>query len=212
MLDTLRLLLPRPCPGCGRQLGRARGLCPECEATLRGQVQRHSPLHPQDTPHLVTLGTYQGTLRRSVRALKFQGAREVARPLGLALARTIPPEWGICAVVPVPLHPARQRERGYNQAELLAQVIASEFPCLCLPLLRRVQATAQQARRHAAQRQSMQEAFQVNPTVLKQAPLQGNLLVVDDVLTTGRTLLGCREALLRSGIAPERLRYAVIAR
>lgn len=205
--NWLRALLPRACPGCGAQLGREVGLCAACRASLRGQVETHSPLHPQAVPHLVTLGRYQGVLRRSVRALKFGGTRDLAGPLGQALGRAVPAGWQVQAVVPVPLHSRRLRERGFNQAELLAQALAAELGVPVLPLLARTRYTTQQSKRHAAERQGVEGAFALR------GPLpSGTLLLVDDVLTTGSTLLACRQALLDAGADPEQLRYAVVAR
>lgn len=202
----LRALLPRPCPGCGAQLGAAAGLCATCRAGLRVRVESHSPLSARITPHLLSCGPYQGVARRSVRALKYGGAREVAAPLGELLADAVPPGWGVTAVVPVPLHPARQRERGYNQADLLARAIARGLGVPCVPALERTRATAQQARQHAAARQAnLAGAFRVCGALPP-----GTVLLVDDVATTGSTLLACRDALLAAG--PRELRYAVVAR
>ncbi|WP_240738134.1 ComF family protein [Deinococcus fonticola] len=206
-LNWLRPLLPRACPGCGQQLGRETGLCVRCCAGLRPHLERHSVLTPDITPHLVTLGRYDAVLRRSVRALKFSGVRDLAGPLGLALAQGVPAGWQVRAVVPVPLHPRRERERGYNQAELLARSIAAELQVPCLPLLSRTRYTAAQSRRHAAQRQHLTGAFQVTRVVPP-----GTLLLVDDVLTTGYTLQACRDALLDAGVSPANLKYAVVAR
>lgn len=202
-----RMLLPRACPGCGQQLGPEAGLCCGCRAALRPQVQAHSPLRSRAEPHLVTLGTYRGPLRRSVRVLKYGGARDLAGVLGGALARGVPPEWGVSAVVPVPLHVTRQRERGFNQAELLAHRLAQELGAACVPqaLTRPLQGPSQ-ARQQGAQRQSLQGHFQAD---LRSLP-SGAVLLLDDVLTTGRTLLACQGALKEAGAGE--LYYAVVAR
>ncbi|GAA5500636.1 hypothetical protein Dxin01_00358 [Deinococcus xinjiangensis] len=203
MLNFLRALLPRACAGCGAQLGREAGLCAACRAQLHPQLERHSPLQAETEPHLLTLGRYKGVLRRSVRALKYGGAREMARPLGQALAAGVPAEWQIAAVVAVPLHGRRQRERGYNQAELLAQEIAAQLGVPYLSLLTRTRATEQQAKRHASERAgNLKGAFRLSGTLPS-----GTVLLVDDVMTTGATLLACKEAL-----AGAKLKYAVVAR
>lgn len=207
MLPFLRTLLPRPCPGCGAQLGREVGLCPACRAELRPRLESHSPLAPRPVPHLITLGRYQGIGRRAVRALKYGGVRDLAVPLGQALGRGVPQDkWQIHGVLAVPLHASRQRERGYNQAELLARQISDELQVPFVDILRRTRATSQQAKRHAAERQhALDGAFAVQGLV----PV-GTLLLVDDVLTTGATLLACRDVLLQAGA--EELKFAVVAR
>ena len=207
MLNWLRTLLPRACPGCGQQLGRQAGLCAGCRAGLRARLETHSPLHPRATPHLVTLGAYRGVLRRSVRALKFSGVRDLAGPLGQALGAGIPADWNVQAVIPVPLHPRRMQERGFNQAELLARAIAGELGVPCLNALKRTHYTSAQAKKHAAERQHLGGAFQVTPPLPR-----GTILLVDDVLTTGLTLQACRDTLTSAGIPIENIKYAVVAR
>ncbi|NTY01535.1 ComF family protein [Deinococcus sp. JMULE3] len=206
LLGALRALLPRACPGCGAQLGAHTGLCPACRAALRPQVQAHSPLRARPEPHLVTLGPYSGVRRRAVRELKFAQARDLARILGEALATGVPADWNVQAVIPVPLHPDRQRQRGFNQAELLGRALASALAVPCVPALIRTHATAQQARRHAAQREDLHGAFRAHEGFLPSGPV----LLIDDVLTTGHTAQACQDALKQAG-APQ-VYVAVVAR
>lgn len=201
-----RTLLPRACPGCGAQLGRQVGLCRACQVELHARVESYSPLRPRPEPHLVTLGRYRGVGRRAVRALKFGGARELAGVLGGALAAGIPANWDIGTVIPVPLHPSRQRERGYNQAELLAREVARRLDIPSMDALSRTRATRQQARQHAAGRNEMVGAFEVRPGRLPSGPL----LLVDDVMTSGSTLLACQDALYTAGAGE--IYVAVVAR
>jgi ComF family protein len=108
-------------------------------------------------------------------------------------------EWSptVEAIVPVPLGWLRRRTRGYNQAELMAGEIAR---LLGIPLerraLRRVRRTAPQARQADAdkRRENMRSAFAPGPR-----PVSGNVLLIDDVSTTGATLDACSEALLGGG-------------
>ncbi len=201
-----RTLLPRACPGCGAQLGQEVGLCRVCRAALHARVESYSPLRPHPEPHLLSLGRYRGVGRRAVRALKFGGARELAGVLGEALAAGIPANWAIGAVIPVPLHPSRQRQRGYNQAELLASEVARRLDIPSVDALSRIRATRQQARQHAAGRNEMAGAFVVKPGQLPTGPL----LLVDDVMTSGSTLLACQEALYAAGASE--IFVAVVAR
>ncbi len=170
-------------------------------------MEAHSPLRAQPpVPHLVTLGAYRGVNRRVVRTLKFGEARDLAAVLGEALAGGVPAHWNVQAVVPVPLHPARQRQRGFNQAELLGRAVAAQLGVPCVPGLQRIRHTAQQARRHAAQREDLRGAFRACPDALPGGPI----LLIDDVFTSGNTMLACQDALNRAGVTD--LYAAVIAR
>ncbi|GBF05452.1 competence protein ComF [Deinococcus aerius] len=204
---VLRALLPRRCPGCDGQLGRSAGLCPECRAALRPRVEAHSPLWPRPEGHLVTLGAYRGVTRRAVRALKFGGARDLAGALGEALADGVPAAWNVASVVAVPLHPGRERERGFNQSALLAGAVTAALGVPSVPALRRTRATAQQARLHAHERTAnLAGAFGADARLLPPGPV----LLLDDVLTTGSTLAACRDALEAAGAG--RVYFAVVAR
>lgn len=99
--------------------------------------------------------------------------------------------------VPVPLHVSRQRERGYNQSELLARDVATALQVPLLPkALRRTRKTQQQAHLDAAGRKAnVQDAFEADVQMA-----QGRRIVLmDDVLTTGATLIACATALLAHG-------------
>ncbi|WP_425147968.1 ComF family protein [Deinococcus sp.] len=202
-----RTLLPRRCPGCDGQLGQAAGLCAACMAALRPQVLSHSPLSGLVRPHLVVLGPYRGVLSRSVRALKYGGAREVADALGTRLGREIPGAWQIGAVTGVPLHSSRLRERGYNQAELLGRAAAGALGLPYLSTLTRQRATGTQAKRHASERlTALQDAFGIVPGLT----LPARLLLLDDVLTTGTTLKSCADVLRAAGVSE--VYFAAVAR
>ena len=208
MLQRLaRSLLPRRCPGCGGQMGQAAGLCAACLGQLRPQVQRHSPLSLLASPHLVVLGPYRGVLGRSVRALKFGGAREVAQVLGARLGEGVPHGWNIQAVTGVPLHAARLRERTFNQAELLGRAAADVLGVPYLNTLARRGHLTAQARRHAKDRlTALQHDFELLPNVA----LPERLLLLDDVMTTGTTLTACADLLRAAGV--KEVWFAVVAR
>ncbi|MBB6096764.1 ComF family protein [Deinobacterium chartae] len=190
----LRALLPRACPACHRPLGSAAGLCADCLERYTGVVWRHSPLLEHTEPHLVTLGPYERGLRRASQALKYAGSRELAVAFAGPLAAAVPKSWQAQAVCAVPLHPSRQRQRGYNQSELLGRALAARLALPYLPLLVRTRATRQQARLRADQR-----AANVRDAFVCRATPPERVILTDDVLTTGSTLLACARALRAAG-------------
>lgn len=202
---VLNTLLPRRCPGCSGQLGRSAGLCIACQSALHPQLQSRSPLSNAAAPHLVVLGPYRGVLGRSVKALKYGGSRELAAILGTRLASGVPASWGVQAVSAVPLHPARLNERGFNQAELLGRQVAATLERPYLSALSRQRATGNQAKRHASERLgALDDAF------LAVEGLPECVLLVDDVMTTGSTLLACANALRAAGV--QQVYFATVAR
>jgi ComF family protein len=136
-------------------------------------------------------------VRRALLEAKFDGVTALLEPLALVAAQTVPDSWELDAVVPVPLHRRRERQRGYNQAALIGEVIARQRR---LPLeprwLRRVRATPPQAGLDAATRRvNLTRAF-----TAESARAGARVLLVDDVTTTGATLAACTTALLDAGI------------
>jgi len=100
-------------------------------------------------------------------------------------------------IVPVPLHPTRQRERGFNQASLLAELLTAQISIPCKPLLKRVRYTTTQTALDRAERmENLHNAFRLR----RNANVRGlRVLLIDDVLTTGSTLSECARTLKRSG-------------
>src|SRR6184192_1534237 len=100
-------------------------------------------------------------------------------------------------IVPVPLHSTRQRERGFNQASLLAELLTARMSIPCKPMLKRVRYTTTQTALDRVERmENLHNAFRLR----KNADVRGlHVLLIDDVLTTGSTLSECARILKRSG-------------
>jgi ComF family protein len=141
------------------------------------------------------IGEYDGALREIVHALKYGGRRSLAKPLAeLMRQRGSDVVQGSAFSVPVPLHPSRKRERGFNQAEDLARRLG--IP-MCAAL-KRTRATAAQASLPQAQRhRNVREAF----ALTRAGSLAGaTVLLIDDVSTTGATLDACARVLKGAGV------------
>lgn len=192
------MVAPRRCAACDEALRpREFAFCDACAPLLDPGERVGSGLCAY---------VYGGPLVEAIRRFKYGRRTELAGPLGTLLAARAAELAGeVDAIVPVPLHPARLRRRGFNQAALLARPVAR---ALAVPLvtneLRRVRDTPSQAGLDGAGRlQNVRDAF-----VALRAP-GSRVLLVDDVRTTGATLAECAEALSVAGV--ERVLTLVLA-
>ncbi|MBQ9726946.1 MAG: ComF family protein [Kiritimatiellae bacterium] len=225
---ALDLLFPPACELCG---GPSRGhLCEACRARILPREARlccrvcgkllieadraagaTDPLcagcrkHPPAFTLARSAAAFHGPAGTLVRAVKYGGRTWIADVLAALAAQCFRDSFDGAAVdlaVPVPLHPARELARGFNQSALLAAGVARRLGVpMRTDLLRRVRETQTQTRMdRAGRRENMRGAFEAAPGA--GARLAGKtVLVVDDVMTTGSTLDACAAALREAGAA-----------
>ena len=191
-LARIPYVVPPFCERCGKPLRLVEGekaICWDCEAGGRFfRIAR-------------SVGIYDGVLREHLHALKYRGQMRIAGPLGSLMAeraKAEPAMAGAELILPVPLTPARLEERGFNQALLLARHAGRRLglPVYEGTLLRKGVQLTQTALSREERRANVRGAFYV----VRPGDIAGkNLILVDDVFTTGATADECARALLRSG-------------
>jgi ComF family protein len=149
---------------------------------------------------MASTGVHESKIQQAIWSLKYENGRPLAEPLGERLAQHLMHlEWVIDQIVPVPMHAHRQAERGYNQAQLLAEQLALHVALPCVPTaLRRWRFTPSQVGLGRDERlANVKDAFAAEENLVKGQ----TILLIDDVYTTGATLSACAEALLAVGAA-----------
>ena len=198
LLDCLvSVLLAPPCAACGASLERPLD-GPVCAPCWRSIPPVGSPFRVEEATICRAAGIYAGALSAIVHALKYQHRTSLATPLGKLAAKHCGDAFsGADLVVPVPLHPSRRRERGFNQAALLARAL----PLPCADALARIRATPSQTDLPADERRrNVKGAFALASDARLRAAVPGRCIVlVDDVATTGATLGECAKVLKEAG-------------
>jgi len=188
--EGLERIAPPWCRCCGAPLG-IEGLCGACRIRRPRFAYARAAL------------LYGDLVREAIHAFKFGGRGGLANPLGDLLAGlglSALPGAAPDVLVPVPLHPRRARERGYNQALLLARRLerAWRVPVVADALVRAVPTLPQADLDAAARRRNVRDAFAVR----RPERITGrHVVLVDDVLTTGATAGECARTLYRAGAA-----------
>ena len=197
LTSVIELVAPPFCWACGGDARRSEPLCADCRAELTwlaaepwstaGGLDAWAPL------------AYAGPARALVAGLKFRGAPALATPMAAQIVARAPA--GLlrppAELVPVPLHPARARRRGFNQAERLAAAIGSRAGMTVSDCLRRGGGTAgpQVGKGRAERLDGLRGSVELRPGAASPA----HAVLVDDVVTTGATLAACGVALRAGG-------------
>jgi ComF family protein len=204
MKRLLDVLLPAACPGCGTEGAAVCARCLEFLARRRDEPAGVPPglatSQPAGLVQLEWCCSYSGVARACLHALKYDGELRLVEPLAEQMAaRWVRAGIGGEVLVPVPVHAARLKQRGFDQAELLARAAGRLLKIPVATVLERATRTAaQHSLGRRARAANVGGAFAVKRA--GQAQVRGRWIVlVDDVVTTGATFSGCAQALYRAG-------------
>lgn len=207
VLEALRsladFLFPPACLVCGCDCPGERKLCGDCERELTETALLYEP--PRRTLEHINLTSvllpYDSSCRELVHAFKYRGMQSVASFFGKLMARKTLPRLGAFSgapLIPVPLHPTKLRERGYNQCRSIADGFASFAgnPIREDLIARTVNTGTQTALDHEERARNVRDAF----TYTGEMSLSGRpVILIDDVMTTGSTLSECARVLKEGG-------------
>lgn len=217
--ELLNIIYPRRCPVCDDIVSVGDGLiCRECVKKLPyikepccmkcgKELRREEEEYCGDCrkwEHVYTQGkalfSYDKVMQQSVAAFKYKGRQEYAVLYGSEMARCFKTQlkrWGAEVLIPVPVHKSRCRQRGYNQAALLAESLSRHtgIPADETVLVRRKKTEAQKTLNDKERRKNLQDAFQLRKNVVQYK----KIVLVDDIYTTGSTADACAGVLKEGG-------------
>lgn len=204
------LFFPHHCAGCGTdRLDKQIEICLRC---LHRLPLTHFTAQPDNPVEKIFWGrthvqaatslffySQDSTMQSLLHELKYRGNQALGIQLGSLLGTALKntSRFPVDVLVPVPLHPSKEKSRGFNQATLICQGIAAVTGLpVCTTLLRRnAQRSTQTKKDRAARWENMQGIFEATP--FNEVPYK-NILLIDDVITTGATLEACGQALLEA--------------
>lgn len=185
----LSIVFPSYCYGCAK---RDELFCATC---------RNKSSKAIDTPYQFIHSLYSfktPIVRKMLHAIKYFHRKDLIKPFAEELALLIKKESLTGILVPIPMHPLRRLLRGYNHAEVLAHNLSLLTGLPCTPLLTRTSLKRQQVKTKSRS-QRLQNQHNSFRTLKKVEPV--NYILIDDVTTTGATLLEARKVLLKNGAA-----------
>lgn len=195
------IFFPKFCVNCNKEEGE--WLCAACFAAITAP-RPFSCLQPTGDgisylDNATALFSYEENIvSKLIKLFKYNYITELAEIFAQIIKKgNFNFNWRGYTIIPVPLHPRRERERGFNQAEIIARIFAEKFGLEINTNLRRGVYTAQQAKLSKEARQkNLKDAFAFNAE--KIAPEK--VLLVDDVFTTGATTQECAKVLKNNGV------------
>lgn len=211
--ELVDILFPRHCLHCGQMLiGEERYLCTNCwmhlpythhAAVANNETEVLFQAHREIESAMSLLYFSNGTGSRDIiHNIKYKKAQRLAITMGIQIGEQLADSNRfdtIDLLIPVPLHPRRERQRGYNQSELLCRGIAKTLkkPIVTDVLIRTVDTESQTHKSAEERRENVKGVFQVRKS---EKIANKHILLVDDVITTGSTTLACCEALIKTGL------------
>lgn len=192
-MAILDLFFPKKCLECN---GSGRYICDSCLKKVRK--------NGWNSDWVYSVWKYEKVIRKAILALKYKYSTDIAEELATHLSRVLKREninLDEACLVPIPLHWYRYNFRGFNQSEEVGRLVAEKLNWKFIPdLLIRNKSTFPQAQLTGfARRKNLQGAFSLNPNRL--VPIAYCLVLFDDVLTTGSTLLEASKVLRAGGVA-----------
>lgn len=205
----LNFFLKPNCPLCDRPTPTT--LCIYCDRQLQSE-QLSDPLQ-NTTPFILAWGNYSGTIKRAIAQCKYHNHPQLGYYLGELLGKTwlthTPHDAKIIAI-PIPLHPDKHRQRGFNQAELIAKGFCHHTGIKLNQSLLRVKSTEAQFQLNSTDRQlNLSDAFALKPG----HKLQGrSIILIDDIYTTGATISAASQPLQNDSVNIVGITVTAIAR
>lgn len=201
--NFLNLFLQSNCPLCGR--ATSEEFCEYCHRQLQKCRLSDSNRRKENSPPIIAWGIYGGSIKRAITTMKYDNHPEIARPLGewlgeVWLQNYVDKNKDSLIVVPIPMHPEKQKKRGFNQAALIAKSFCQTTGLqLKLSGLQRVKQTeALFGLSPTERKETLTEAFEIGKDFRK--PPNAPVILVDDIYTTGATVKSAIETLSKSGI------------
>lgn len=196
----LDLIFPPKCPFCGKLLEKGELLCPECRRDLPWLRGAAAERPVELTEGCVSALRYEGRVREGIHAYKFHGKSARRKAFGILIAECVRDN-GLSAelVSWPPLSAKRLRERGYDQAKLLAEQVGKELGLPVVRVLEKEERPAQSGLKDQAERRA--NLLGAYAAVDAEGFRGRRVLLVDDVVTTGATLSECAKTLRLAGAA-----------
>jgi ComF family protein len=202
--SVLSLLFQPDCPLCERPAQKV--ICADCERQLESQRFRNPQRFWQGELPVFVWGRYQGQLKRAIASLKYHNHPDLAQTFGYALGEAwhssgLAKQPHQLVVVPIPMHPQKLKERGYNQAELIARSFC-QYTGLKLQVqaLQRIRETTAQFDLGSVEREAnLKGAFQLKKRFFNAH--RASVLLLDDIYTTGATARNAAACFQKQGIS-----------